>query len=193
MKNSFLSSFTLKMLVLLAVCALYVNFVYMPLTNRISGVTRLTRDTESVITDYEIQKSNISKLESRIDELCAKAENLKKIKSYGEPNSIMDAVRTMLAQSGVTAQSVAVGSPQMQSVKSADGISMLYTVTINISLVADPAGCAAFLNAVENHASRAYSVESISYSDDGRLTAILKLSYFAKAENTVKQTGENPV
>lgn len=184
MKNPKLSVFTLKLLILFAVIALYVNFVYFPLDKEIKNIVAERRQAEEITEKYLYFNANRQLLDERIADFTAQTEVLNAKKSDADPQKIVDSISAMLVQSETKAQSIVVGDALTLDTKSADGRSMLHAVSIHVILTADIAGSSRFISALEEHPSGAFSVDSMNYSEkEQKLSVLLTMRYFAPEDN----------
>ncbi len=186
------SPFFLFFLIYAAVCALYINFAFLPLLDQTAGLTVQHQALQQKITDLDRQMHNLKGLDQKIadlkNQLVEKMGQNVIVNGIMVSNDVYDAVEAY----GITLKSIHVGTPSPTKVASnMENGDVMHSLPIQVTFSASYDQAVGFLWYFENHKDGAYYVQSFEAASEkkqenptGEHNFSLSLSLFYFAPDT---------
>nr|WP_319487378.1 hypothetical protein [uncultured Caproiciproducens sp.] len=174
----YLFGFTLVLL-------LYVNYIFLPLNQKVSALSSEhnadTRQTQS----YELQTAQIDDLQQKINKLKTELKTEQNGTALTGKNVAED-IGKIVGSSGVTMQSVSMGKEQAEKGKTASNGKLLQTVSVELNVICTPAQLPKLTGYFENQSEGVYCITHVSTAPEsngsGGISAILTMTLYYLSE-----------
>lgn len=160
-KSKLLSPFIIFFLIYAAVCALYINFAFLPLLDQTAELTAQHQTLQQKIADLDRQMQDAKGLDRKIEDL--KNQLVEKmgqnviVSGIMVSNDVYDAVEAY----GITLKSIHVGTPSpTKAASSMENGDVMHSLPIQVTFSASYDEAVGFLRYFENHEDGAYYVQS---------------------------------
>ena len=185
MKSVKVSGVLLYLFGLSLVLLLYINYVFLPLNQKVSALSREHLTDRGLIQSYELQPTQTDDLRQEINKLKTRLKE-READTALTGNSIAEDIGKIASSSGVTLKSISVGEEQAVKGKTAAGGKQLYTVSVELNVLCTPSQLPALAGYFENRSKGVYCIDRVKYTTDtaeaGKLNASLTMTLYYFSE-----------
>ncbi|MBW7571552.1 hypothetical protein [Caproiciproducens faecalis] len=164
---------------------LYVNYVFLPLNQKVSTLNEEHLSNLELVQSYELQSARFSDLQQKIDGLKTQL-NEEKADTTVTGKNVAEDIGKIVGSSGVTLKSINVGAEQAEKGKTAASGKQLYTASVELNVLCTQAQLPALIGYFEKESKGVYFVNHVKYTagsdNTGKVDAVLTMTLYYFAE-----------
>ncbi|TQI68644.1 hypothetical protein [Clostridium sp. KNHs216] len=162
------------------VLLLYVNYIFLPLNQKVSDLNGEHLGNLEQLQTYELQSARFSDLQQKIDGLKTQL-NEEKADTAVTGKNVAEDIGKMVGSSGVTLKTIDVGPEQAEKGKTAASGQQLYTASVELNVLCTQTQLPALVGYFENESKGVYLVNRVKYAgpdSTGKVDAVLTMTLY---------------
>ncbi|MGX8700256.1 GspMb/PilO family protein [Caproiciproducens sp.] len=162
------------------VLLLYVNYIFLPLNQKVADLNGEHLNNLEQLQTYELQSARSSDLRQKTDGLKTQL-NEEKADPAVTGKNVAEDIGKIVGSSGVALKSINVGPEQAEKGKTAASGKQLSTVSVELNVLCTQTQLPALIGSFENGSEGVYFVNRVKYEgpdDAGKVDAVLTMTLY---------------